>query len=64
MAGEKTIPLVFAPLISDLPVIILVLLILTNVPMKFCRYFNALVECFSFTLAFKLTKHGAHSIAM
>lgn len=29
---RKTLPLVFAPLISDLPVIILVLLVLTNVP--------------------------------
>ena len=29
---RKTIPLVFAPLLSDLPVILLVLLVLTNVP--------------------------------
>ena len=29
---RKTVPLVFAPLLSDLPVIILVLLVLTNVP--------------------------------
>lgn len=29
---RKTIPLVFAPLISDLPVIVLVLFVLTNVP--------------------------------
>ena len=29
---RKTIPLVFAPLMSDVPVIILVLLVLTNVP--------------------------------
>jgi threonine/homoserine/homoserine lactone efflux protein len=29
---RKTIPLVFAPLLSDVPVIILVLLVLTNVP--------------------------------
>jgi len=29
---RKTIPLVFAPIMSDIPVIILVLLILTNMP--------------------------------
>ena len=29
---RKTVPLVFAPLISDLPVIVLVLLVLTNIP--------------------------------
>jgi threonine/homoserine/homoserine lactone efflux protein len=29
---RKTVPLVFAPLISDVPVIILVLFVLTNVP--------------------------------
>jgi threonine/homoserine/homoserine lactone efflux protein len=34
---RKTIPLVFAPLISDLPIIILVLLVLTNVPDEVLR---------------------------
>jgi threonine/homoserine/homoserine lactone efflux protein len=39
---RKTLPLVFAPLISDLPVIILVLLVLTNVP----HFVLPLLQCF------------------
>ena len=39
---RKTLPLVFAPLISDLPVIILVLLVLTNMPGDVLR----IIQCF------------------
>ena len=39
---RKTLPLVFAPLISDLPVIILVLLVLTNIPGDVLR----VIQCF------------------
>lgn len=39
---RKTLPLVFAPLISDLPVIILVLLVLTNMPGDVLR----VIQCF------------------
>lgn len=39
---RKTLPLVFAPLLSDLPVIILVLLVLTNIPGDVLR----VIQCF------------------
>jgi threonine/homoserine/homoserine lactone efflux protein len=35
---KKTIPAAFAPVLSDIPIIILVLLILTNIPQGFLRF--------------------------
>lgn len=49
---RKTIPLVFAPLLSDLPVIILVLLVLTNVPHEVLRILQVLGGVFLLYLAF------------
>jgi threonine/homoserine/homoserine lactone efflux protein len=53
---RKTIPLVFAPLISDLPVIILVLLILTNVPHEVLQILQCFGGMFLLYLAFKAYK--------
>ena len=49
---RKTLPLVFAPLISDLPVIILVLLVLTNVPHFVLPLLRCLGGVFLLYLAF------------
>jgi threonine/homoserine/homoserine lactone efflux protein len=49
---RKTIPLVFAPLISDLPVIILVLLVLTNVPHEVLQILQIVGGLFLLYLAF------------
>jgi len=53
---RKTIPLVFAPLISDLPVIILVLFILTTVPPVVLGVLQCLGGLFLLYLAFKAYK--------
>jgi threonine/homoserine/homoserine lactone efflux protein len=53
---RKTIPLVFAPLISDLPVIILVLLVLTNVPHEVLQILQCFGGVFLLYLAFKAYK--------
>jgi threonine/homoserine/homoserine lactone efflux protein len=53
---RKTIPLVFAPLISDLPVIILVLFILTTVPPAVLGVLQCLGGLFLLYLAFKAFK--------
>lgn len=53
---EKTIPLVFAPLISDLPVIILVLFVLTTVPREVLGILQCLGGIFLLYLAFKAYK--------
>jgi len=50
---RKTIPLVFAPLISDLPVIILVLFILTSVPPIVLSILQIFGGIFLLYLAFK-----------
>lgn len=50
---RKTVPLVFAPLISDLPVILLVLLVLTNVPAEVLAILQCLGGVFLLYLAFK-----------
>lgn len=49
---RKTIPLVFAPLLSDLPVIILVMLVLTNVPPEVLLIFQIVGGVFLVYLAF------------
>lgn len=49
---RKTFPLVFAPLISDLPVIILVLLVLTNVPHEVLWILQSVGGVFLLYLAF------------
>jgi threonine/homoserine/homoserine lactone efflux protein len=49
---RKTIPLVFAPLISDLPIIILVLLVLTKVPHEALLILQCFGGLFLFYLAF------------
>lgn len=53
---RKTIPLVFAPLISDLPVIILVLFVLTTVPREVLVLLQCLGGIFLLYLAFKAYK--------
>ncbi len=53
---RKTIPLVFAPLISDIPVIILVLLVLTNVPHKLLLILQCFGGMFLLYLAFNAYK--------
>ncbi|MFA4853097.1 MAG: LysE family transporter [Bacteroidales bacterium] len=53
---RKTIPLVFAPLISDLPIIILVLLVLTNVPHEALRILQCFGGVFLLYLAFNAYK--------
>jgi threonine/homoserine/homoserine lactone efflux protein len=53
---RKTIPLVFAPLISDLPVIILVLLVLTHVPDGVLRILQCFGGAFLLYLAFNAYK--------
>lgn len=53
---RKTIPLVFAPLMSDVPVIILVLLVLTNVPHDFLMILQCVGGVFLLYLAFNAYK--------
>jgi len=53
---RKTLPLVFAPLISDLPVIILVLFILTNVPQEVLWILQSIGGAFLLYLAFNAYK--------
>jgi threonine/homoserine/homoserine lactone efflux protein len=53
---RKTIPLVFAPLISDLPVILLVLLVLTNVPHEVLRILQCVGGVFLLYLAYNAYK--------
>jgi len=53
---RKTLPLVFAPLISDLPVIILVLLVLTNVPHEVLWILQSIGGVFLLYLAFNAYK--------
>ncbi len=53
---RKTFPLVFAPLFSDLPIIILVLFVLTNVPLVVLRIFQCFGGLFLLFLAFKAYK--------
>src|SRR5450759_3988959 len=53
---RKTIPLVFAPLISDLPVIILVLFILTTVPPAVLGILQCIGGTFLLYRAFKAYK--------
>jgi threonine/homoserine/homoserine lactone efflux protein len=53
---RKTIPLVFAPLISDLPVIILVLLVLTNIPHEVLRVLQCAGGVFLLYLAYNAYK--------
>jgi threonine/homoserine/homoserine lactone efflux protein len=50
---RKTIPLVFAPLLSDLPVIILVLFVLTSVPHEVLAILQCFGGIFLLYLAFK-----------
>lgn len=50
---RKTIPLVFAPLLSDLPVIILVLFVLTSVPPEVLAVLQCIGGIFLLYLAFK-----------
>jgi threonine/homoserine/homoserine lactone efflux protein len=53
---RKTYPLVFAPLISDIPIIILVIFFLTNVPPVALEILQCLGGIFLFFLAFKAYK--------
>jgi len=50
---RNTIPLVFAPVMSDIPIIILVLLVLTNVPHEVLSAIQCLGGLFLLYLAFK-----------
>ncbi len=53
---RKTIPLVFAPLVSDIPVIILVLLVITNLPQAVLWGLQCLGGLFLIFLAFNAYK--------
>jgi threonine/homoserine/homoserine lactone efflux protein len=53
---RKTIPLVFAPLLSDLPVIILVLFVLTSVPHEVLAILQCFGGIFLLYLAYKAFK--------
>ena len=53
---RKTIPLVFAPLLSDLPVIVLVLLVLTNVPKEVLMILQCVGGVFLLYLAYNAYK--------
>jgi threonine/homoserine/homoserine lactone efflux protein len=53
---RKTIPLVFAPLMSDLPVILLVLLVLTNVPHEVLQILQIVGGLFLLYLAYTAYK--------
>jgi threonine/homoserine/homoserine lactone efflux protein len=53
---RKTIPLVFAPLISDLPIIILVLLVLTHIPHEVLQILQCFGGVFLLYLAFNAYK--------
>jgi len=53
---RKTIPLVFAPLMSDVPVIIIVLLILTNIPHEVIQILQCFGGVFLLYLAFNACK--------
>jgi threonine/homoserine/homoserine lactone efflux protein len=53
---RKTLPLVFAPLISDIPVIILVLVVLTNVPHEVLQILQCFGGIFLLYLAFNAYK--------
>jgi len=53
---RKTIPLVFAPLISDIPIIIIVLLALTNIPHDLLRVLQCFGGVFLLYLAFSAYK--------
>ncbi len=53
---RKTIPLVFVPLMSDLPVIVLVLLVLTNVPHEALQVLQIAGGLFLLYLAFHAYK--------
>jgi len=49
---QKTVPIVFAPIISDIPIVILVLVILTNVPHLFLRILQCVGGAFLLYLAY------------
>ena len=53
---RKTIPLVFAPLMTDGPIIVLVLLVLTNVPHELIQVLQCLGGAFLLYLAFSAYK--------
>jgi threonine/homoserine/homoserine lactone efflux protein len=53
---RKTIPLVFAPIISDIPVIALVLIILTNIPLEAISILQCVGGLFLLYLAFNAYK--------
>jgi threonine/homoserine/homoserine lactone efflux protein len=53
---RKTIPLVFAPLLSDLPVILLVLLVLTHIPQEVLWILQCVGGVFLLYLAFNAYK--------
>jgi threonine/homoserine/homoserine lactone efflux protein len=54
---RKTVPLVFAPLVSDIPVILLVLFILINIPHEIVIVLQCLGGVFLLYLAFKAYKN-------
>jgi threonine/homoserine/homoserine lactone efflux protein len=53
---RKTIPLVFAPLMSDVPIIVLVLFVLTNIPHEVLRVFQCFGGLFLLYLAYNAYK--------
>jgi threonine/homoserine/homoserine lactone efflux protein len=57
---RKTIPLAFAPLMSDVPIIILVLLVLTNIPNEIIHALQCAGGVFLLYLAFNAYKTWRH----
>lgn len=53
---RKTVPLVFAPIFSDIPVIILVVLVLSNIPIEVVRILQCMGGLFLLYLAFNAYK--------
>jgi threonine/homoserine/homoserine lactone efflux protein len=53
---RKTIPLVFAPIISDIPVIALVLIVLTNIPLEVISILQCVGGLFLLYLAYNAYK--------
>jgi threonine/homoserine/homoserine lactone efflux protein len=53
---RKTIPLVFAPLISDVPIIVLMLFVLTNIPQEFIQILQCFGGLFLLYLAYNAYK--------
>jgi threonine/homoserine/homoserine lactone efflux protein len=57
---RRTIPAVFAPILSDIPIALLVLLVLTNLPLGFVALLQLVGGLFLLYLAFGAYRHYRH----